>query len=1054
MDRTLIFGCALAVLIPCAMASVDVKGDFTDIRTDGQPVGWEPNLWEGYKPYAPFEIINDGGLKALHIYDVTSPHGFGWKSGTYIKCKSGDTLSVNALIKGQGTLSFQLQYFATGRKWIGCDVKTARTTLSSAWSAGFVEIVVQDLAAGITEEAILTFSGHTGSEVYIKDIKVSHEKGEHIGHLTFPVAWTCFAPVDSQFEPSEAELMSIPATFNTVAGKPAVLSDSQLDFRRFFSEQKKENCGWAFAEFDSPLECEYTLGAGADWWMRYYLNGQVIIDTLKSGNNKSPPRISDHTKTVTVKKGKNVIAIKFLTGSGSAVLAVGGANELRNLKTRMNVIKTFKSDDYDTPGIRPGDPALIQDFPCPGLLSLTGQGVYTAVPQVDVTFQDETYRLPPKSGDEFFVTGVRLQSFGRADRRDSTLTFDINGTFSVRLTHRKDFPSITVSAFSRTEEIGRTELAISALPADLKLAVNHHGFIFLMESLVDSNRKILKGQVPILATLESEPFEAALVFRAVGASAELVVDNYFTGIAKQETISTQVPFKIDLLDTFDPVKAGWKLVFNDEFDGQEVDWENTWYQPSWDIKKGRKDFATLKDGLLEIKCDWDEEEKDQLRTIGLWSRKTFLYGYFESRLKFTKEPGWWTAFWALEVGGNPMTGGGFEIDIFEDYYTRKGGGVLDHNLHVSVGEKLKSWNYSTKLPGSIDDWYVIAAKWTPFEVSYYLNGKLMKSSARHSPYASVSFDALNHAFCVAPVRIITSGQIHRKGERSKSFPETYYVDYVRVYQDPNIVAPKVEWSEKPAKNSVMMGEPLIMAARAESQSTIKTAYLFDNGFLIDYKTDTPFCFEFAIDKKHYEGTAWESGGRQGNKSVLDGYPHSFTIAVQDETGAIGYAPVNTIIAVEKSSVPYQGQAAEVPGKILPGNFDDGGVDVAYWRFAPPKHAQSPKFRPHERINGHAIYMRNGEWVNYTFNVKQAGSYTVIMEYILRKAHDPIPQQMPLMIDGIQIANFSLIPEGEQTDKRKISASGITLTPGPHKVTVLSLGIWTPVFLGLEFNLDE
>lgn len=1053
MKRTRIFGCAFAALLPCAAATVDVKGDFALIGTNGRPVGWERNEWEGYRPFAKSEVIDDAGAKVLHIYDVTAGYGFGWKSGTYIKCKSGDTLFVSATVKGKGCLSFQLQYFAAGRKWTGCDVKTASMTLSDAWSAGSAEIVVRDLEDGVTDEAILTFSGTKGDEVYIKDIKVLHEKGEHVGHLTFPVVWNCFAPVDDAFEPAAKNLLAIPPAFGGVKSKPMVLNDSQLDFRPFFSGQKVRNCGWAFAEFESPLEYEYTLGAGADWWMRYYLNGEVIIDTLKTGNGKDPPRVSDHTKTVKVKKGKNVIAVKFLTGGGSSVLAVGGANELRKVKTRMNVVKTFKSDDYDTPGTRPGNPALIQDYPCPGLLKLTGQGVYTAAPEVSIGFPGEECMLPPKSGGDYFITGVRLQSFGTKERHDSALTFDIGGKLSVTLTHRKNSASVTLAAFSGTVELKRAELAVSALPADLKLAVNHHGFIFMIDSLVDSNRRILKGPAPVLATLENKAFAAALVFRADGASAEMVVDDYFTGIAALEAVSSQIPFKVDLRETFDPVKEGWKLVFSDEFDGREVDWENKWYQPVWD-KKGLKDFATLTNGLLELKCDWDEKEKDQLRTIGLWSRQTFLYGYFESRLKFTKEPGWWAAFWAIDEGRNPMTGGGFEIDIFEDYYTRNGGGVLDHNLHVSGGQGAKSWNYSTKLPGSPDDWYVIAAKWTPFQVSYYLNGKLMKSSARHSPYQSVTFDAFSHAFCVAPVRIITSGQIQTKGERGKNFPETYYVDYVRVYQDPEAAVPEVTWAEKPAKNFVKRGEPLVMEAKAAGRSKAKTAYLFDNGFLIDYKTREPFRFEFAIDKKHYEGTAWEAGGRQGNKFVLDGYPHSFSIAVQDEKGAVGYAPVNTIIATDRESTPYQGKAAEVPGKILPGNFDEGGVDVAYWRFPPGRSGHTNTFRPGERINGHSIYIRNGEWVNYTVSVKRAGAYTVTMDYLLGKTHDPVPQRMPLMIDGVQVADFSLTPEGEQNARRKISAAGIRLEPGPHTVTVMSLGIWTPVFLGLEFTLGE
>ena len=39
-------------------------------------------------------------------------------------------------------------------------------------------------------------------------------------------------------------------------------------------------------------------------------------------------------------------------------------------------------------------------------------------------------------------------------------------------------------------------------------------------------------------------------------------------------------------------------------------------------------------------------------------------------------------------------------------------------------------------------------------------------------------------------------------------------------------------------------------------------------------------------------------------------------------------------------------------------------------------------------------------------------------------------------------------------KRLVSVSGVELSPGPHQVTIMSLGIWTPVFCGLEFSIDH
>src|SRR5690606_2092013 len=119
--------------------------------------------------------------------------------------------------------------------------------------------------------------------------------------------------------------------------------------------------------------------------------------------------------------------------------------------------------------------------------------------------------------------------------------------------------------------------------------------------------------------------------------------------------------------------------------------------------------------------------------------------YYEARVKFRQQSGWWSAFWLCTHGpSNPFLDG-WEIDIYEDYYMgpKSPGepprGILDHNLHVFACGTLRSWNYGSTLPGKVDDWYVVGCKWTPFEVSYYLNGKLIQSEANHSPYNSVTF---------------------------------------------------------------------------------------------------------------------------------------------------------------------------------------------------------------------------------------------------------------------------------------------------------------------------
>jgi hypothetical protein len=88
---------------------------------------------------------------------------------------------------------------------------------------------------------------------------------------------------------------------------------------------------FVYIPFELPEGGETTFGFGADWWYAAYLDGQLISETIsrKKGNEKWPPNITDHKVTVKIPAGKHVLVIRFLSGLGSSVLAVGG-NHITN----------------------------------------------------------------------------------------------------------------------------------------------------------------------------------------------------------------------------------------------------------------------------------------------------------------------------------------------------------------------------------------------------------------------------------------------------------------------------------------------------------------------------------------------------------------------------------------------------------------------------------------------------------------------------------------------------------------------------------------------------
>ncbi|MEM6394069.1 MAG: LamG domain-containing protein [Planctomycetota bacterium] len=77
----------------------------------------------------------------------------------------------------------------------------------------------------------------------------------------------------------------------------------------------------------APAEGTFTLGAAADWWMAWYINGEPVYDTLARGNGGGLSATA-HTFDATLKAGWNTVAVRVLSGRGGWKLAAAGPSEL------------------------------------------------------------------------------------------------------------------------------------------------------------------------------------------------------------------------------------------------------------------------------------------------------------------------------------------------------------------------------------------------------------------------------------------------------------------------------------------------------------------------------------------------------------------------------------------------------------------------------------------------------------------------------------------------------------------------------------------------------
>lgn len=228
----------------------------------------------------------------------------------------------------------------------------------------------------------------------------------------------------------------------------------------------------------------------------------------------------------------------------------------------------------------------------------------------------------------------------------------------------------------------------------------------------------------------------------------------------------------------------WGLVWSDEFNGSTID------QSSWKFETGaggwgnneleyytsRKENALLHNGNLLIIAKKEAYNGStytsaRMKTQGL---RNWTYGKIEARIQLPQTKGIWPAFWMLGESIDkvswPQCG---EIDIMEhiNKATVTNGTIhWDNNGHAQYGGETAC---------NVDSYHVYAIEWDQQVIKWTLDGKkywdanisngINGTSEFHQPF----FILLNMA---------VGGNWPGNPDGTSSFPDTMFVDYVRVYQ--------------------------------------------------------------------------------------------------------------------------------------------------------------------------------------------------------------------------------------------------------------------------------
>jgi beta-glucanase (GH16 family) len=238
-------------------------------------------------------------------------------------------------------------------------------------------------------------------------------------------------------------------------------------------------------------------------------------------------------------------------------------------------------------------------------------------------------------------------------------------------------------------------------------------------------------------------------------------------------------------------KAGWNLVWDEDFLGEKIDTSKWNYEVNGDgggnnelqyyIKSPTTSF--IRDGKLVIKgikTNYKGKAYTSAR-VNTKNKMDFTYGRFDIRAKTPVQQGIWPAIWMLPTeyvyGGWPKSG---EIDIMESVGNKPS--TLYGTLHYGP-----EWPNNKNIGGTIqlskgtfeDEYHVFSCEWEENVIRFYLDDSLYatRTPADLAPHPW-PFDQEFHMI----LNLAIGGNWPGPPDETTVFPKYMFVDYVRVYQ--------------------------------------------------------------------------------------------------------------------------------------------------------------------------------------------------------------------------------------------------------------------------------
>ncbi|MDR1720645.1 MAG: glycoside hydrolase family 16 protein [Dysgonamonadaceae bacterium] len=209
-------------------------------------------------------------------------------------------------------------------------------------------------------------------------------------------------------------------------------------------------------------------------------------------------------------------------------------------------------------------------------------------------------------------------------------------------------------------------------------------------------------------------------------------------------------------------KTGWKLVFEENFDGSAVNTaEWSMYNGSGHTGNGlrRPEAFSIENGLLVVTAQMKD---GQLVSGGMAHRKNYTYGKFEFRVRTEKDPALATSGVVLTWPQSEIWPADGELDIYE---TMTNG---DRNpfytvIHYAANNQQIQYQHHY----DATQWHTIAMEWLPEIIRIFRDDVLVYTCNKPEAIPDVA-----HHLCIQLDAFKTT----------MNDPVHMYVDWVKIYQ--------------------------------------------------------------------------------------------------------------------------------------------------------------------------------------------------------------------------------------------------------------------------------